>query len=154
MQERIIEIIVYLLEEFQQQQSNENYNDLSKQLISLGYTENEINLAFSWVFNHLQNKSDVANEQFKYASDSNRVLHDVEKLVISAEAYGYLLQLRYLSLISDYDMETVIERSLTIGTSTISIEDIKSIAATIIFGSDTNNTWDGVFFHPGTNTIH
>jgi len=81
-------------------------------------------------------------------------LHDVEKLVISSEAYGYLLQLRFLSLITDYDMETVIERALTIGTSTISIEDIKSIAATIIFGSDANGTWDGVFIHPGTNTIH
>jgi len=154
MQERIIEIIVYLLEEFQQQHSNENYNDLSKQLISLGYTENEINLAFSWVFNHLQNKTNVGNDQFEYALDSNRVLHDVEKLVISSEAYGYLLQLRFLSLITDYDMETVIERALTIGTSTISIEDIKSIAATIIFGSDANGTWDGVFIHPGTNTIH
>ena len=37
MGERLIEIIVYLLQEFQQHQVNENYTDLSKELISQGY---------------------------------------------------------------------------------------------------------------------
>ena len=78
MQERIIEIIIYLLEEFRHQQSDETYHDLSSELISRGYTEHEINYAFSWVFNHLQKKTADSQEHFKYSENSNRVLHDVE----------------------------------------------------------------------------
>ena len=154
MQERIVEIIIYLLEEFRHQQSDETYHDLSNELISRGYTENEINFAFSWVFNHLHSKSADTAEQFKYSADSNRVLHDVERMIISPEAYGYLLQLKFLGLISDYELESIVERLLSVGTSTVSLEDVKALTASMLLGSDSNNSWDGVFFHPGTNTIH
>ena len=155
MQERLIEIIVFLLEEFKQTTNNENYKDLSKELVSLGYTENEINLAFSWIFNHLQNKQLGAEEEFQLAENSNRILHDVEKMVITADAYGYLLQMTHLGLLTDYDLELVIERALSIGTSNITLEDVKSIAASLIFGGDSNfNSFDGFFFSQGTNTIH
>lgn len=153
MQERIIEIIVYLLEEFDQQYTQASYSDISKKLISRGYTENEINLAFSWIFNHLQKNESNRQEEFHYKTSSNRVLHDLERLIISAEAYGYLLQLKHLRMVSDFELELIIEKALAMGTSDIDIEDIKSIAASIIFGSDASNSWDG-FFSQGTNTIH
>lgn len=154
MQERIIEIIIYLLEEFRHQQSDETYHDLSSELISRGYTEHEINYAFSWVFNHLQKKTADSQEHFKYSENSNRVLHDVERMVISTDAYGYLLQLKYLGIISDYELENVVDRLLSLGTSSVSLDDVKAITASMLLGSDSNNGWDGVFFHPGTNTIH
>ncbi|MCB0281257.1 MAG: DUF494 family protein [Calditrichae bacterium] len=155
MQERIIEIIVYLLGEFQHNQIDENYRDLSKELLSRGYTDNEINLAFSWIFNHLQkNNSDTDNE-FSYSQGSVRVLHDLEKLVIAPEAYGYLLQLWHLGMIKEYEMEDVIERALAIGSAHISLEDVKSIAASLIFSSESYlSSADGFFYHNGSNTIH
>jgi len=153
MQERIIEIIVYLLEEFQQKQTNEKYTDLSKELLSRGYTESEINFAFSWIFNHLQESRDEQNE-FSYEPDSIRVLHDLEKLVIAPEAYGYLLQLLHLGMIKEVDLEDVIERSLSIGSAHITLEDVKSLAASVIFNPETNPSMEGFFFHQGTNTIH
>jgi len=154
MQERLIEIIVYLLGEFQQPQTNDNYKDLSKELISKGYTESEINLAFSWIFNHMQQQQAGMEEDFRYAPTSSRILHDVERLIITSEAYGYLLQMRHLQLLSDYDLEMVIERALSLGTSNITINDVKSLAASILFGSDVNsNSFDGFFFQ-GSNTIH
>ncbi|HID38666.1 MAG TPA: DUF494 family protein [Calditrichaeota bacterium] len=154
MQERIIDIIVYLLEEFRHHHTEENYSDLSKQLMSLGYTESEIHLAFSWIFNHLQSSGNGTGEEFSYGADSNRILHDVEKLFISAEAYGYLLQLRHLGILSDFDLETVIDRALAFGTSSIEIEDIKAITASLLFGSDSGNSWEGYFFQQGNNTVH
>lgn len=154
MQERIIEIIVYLMEEFQQTHSSEDYSDLSKELISRGYTESEINLAFSWIFNHLQDTNTELSQEFNYAPGSNRILHDVEKIIISSEAYGYLLQLKHLGILSDYDLETVIDRSMALGTSDITVDDIKSITASLLFGSDSNGMWDGFFFQQGNNTIH
>lgn len=153
MQERIIEIIVYLLEEFQQKQNNEKYTDLSKELLSRGYTESEINFAFSWIFNHLQ-KSSEEKLEFSFEKDSIRILHDLEKLVIAPEAYGYLLQLLHLGMIKEVDMEDVIEKALSIGSTHITLEDIKSMAASVIFNPETNPSLDGFFFHQGTNTIH
>ena len=112
MQERIIEIIVYILGEFQQSAKAGQYKDFSRELISRGYTENEINLAFSWIFNHLQPAKNNENA-YRYEANSIRVLHDLEKLVIAPEAYGYLLQLWHLGLIKEYDMEDVIEKALS-----------------------------------------
>jgi len=153
MQERIIEIIVFLLGEFKQTPKADNYNDFSEELISRGYTENEINLAFSWIFNHLHSENKNENE-FSYAPDSVRVLHDLEKLVIAPDAYGYLLQLWHLGMLKEYDMEDVIERALAIGSSHISLEDIKSMAAALIFSQESNYGENGFFFNNGTNTIH
>ena len=153
MQERIIEIIVYLLGEFQQSPHPGEYTDLSKELLSRGYTENEINLAFSWVFNHMQPKGD-SSEEFTYEQDSVRVLHDLEKLVIPPEAYGYLLQLWHLGMIKEYEMEDVIERVLSLGNNQVSLEDIKSMAASLIFNQESVLSQKGFFFNNGANTIH
>lgn len=155
MQERLIDIIVYLLDEIQHEEPMNNYVDLSKTLISKGYTENEINMALSWIFNHLQNKSSSLEGDLKFAEGSVRVLHDLERMILAADAYGYLLQLRHLNLLTDFDVEVVIEKALSLGTTSITLEDIKSIAASIIFGFDTNNySWDGFFYYPGSNTVH
>ena len=155
MQERIIEIIVYLLAEFQHKQIDDGYTDLSKELLSRGYTDNEINLAFSWIFNHLQKTIGDEDVEFSYIPGSTRVLHDLEKLVIEPEAYGYLLQLWHLGMIKEYELEDVIERALAIGSTHVSLDDVKSIAASLIFNNDANySAGNGFFFFNGTNTIH
>ncbi len=155
LQERLIEIIVYLLQELKRSQVKGNYSNISKKLISRGYSENEINFAFSWVFNHFQENGQSQEEPLEYSSRSSRVLHEVEKMVIQPEAYGYLLQLRQLGLLDDYEFEMVIEKALTLGTSIITIDDIKTIAGSIIFGSDLNNrgNWDGFYYPFGSNSI-
>ncbi len=155
LQERLIEIIVYLLQELKRSQVKGNYSNISKKLASRGYTENEINFAFSWVFNHFQENRHAQDEALEYSSRSSRVLHEVEKMVIQPEAHGYLLQLRQLGLLDDYEFELVIEKALTLGTSAITIDDIKSIAGSVIFGSDFNNqgNWDGFYYPFGSNSI-
>jgi len=156
MQERLIDIIVYLLGEFKHQDSQSNYTDLSKKLISKGYTENEINLALSWIFNHVQDNNHPHENELNYSEGSVRILHDLERMILAPEAYGYILQLRHLNILSDTDLEVVIERAMSLGTTSISLDDVKSIAATIIFGLENNNSysWDGFLYYPGSNTIH
>ncbi len=102
----------------------------------------------------MQNLPINNKDGFQYKEGSNRVLHDVEKLVLLPEAYGYILQLRRLDLFSDYDIEVIIDRALSLGTPSITADDIKSIAATIIFGGDSNTAHDGFFFISGSNTVH
>jgi len=75
--------------------------------------------------------------------------------VIEPDAFGYLLQMRHLGLLNDFDFEFTIEKALSLGTTTVTIDDIKTIAASLIFNTEPGqNSWDGFFFHQGTNTIH
>lgn len=155
MQEKIIEIIVYLLEEFQTGEiATNNYTDLSKELISRGYTENEINLAISWVFNHFQNETQDSVDEIKYSTGSIRVLNEIERMIITPQAYGYLIQLRQLELLTDTDLEFVIERAIAIGSSSVTIEDIKNITVSLLFDSDSTVNMDGFLYHHGSNTVH
>ncbi len=154
MQERIIEIIVYLMGEFQHQHSEENYVDLSEELRSRGYTENEINIAFSWIFNHLQKEQAPQKAEFQYSGKSIRVLHELEKLVVSPDAYGYLLQLWQLGILDESGIESAIEKSLSLGTTNITLDDIKSITASMVLGADPGNFYEGFFYQLGSNTIH
>lgn len=151
MQERIIEIIIYLLEKFQQRSDKNIDIDLSKELLTRGYTDNEINLAFSWVSNHLQSKT--ADSKKDYSVDSDIVFDDLEKLIISPEAYGYLLQLYHLGMLQEYDLEDVIDRVLSKGKSHITLDDVKSVAASLIFSSESGSD-DNFFFQSGTDSIH
>jgi uncharacterized protein Smg (DUF494 family) len=151
MQERIIEIIIFLLEKFQQKPDKENYLDLSQELVDRGYTDNEINLAFSWISNHLQSRT--TDLGVNYAMDTDRSYEDLEKLIITPEAYGYLLQLFHLGMLKDYDIEDVIDRAVSKGSNQVTLEDVKAIAVSLIFESDMGNG-KNFFYQSGTNSLH
>lgn len=154
MQERIIEIIVILLEGFRHQHSPQSFNNLTAQLVEEGYTEYEINLAFSWVFDHMRKNALASDQQVPFINTSSNDDIDIEKLVISAEAYTYLMQLYSLGLLSENQLDAVIEKSVHHGSLNISIEDMKAITASIIFQSNPSYFWTGTFFNPGMDMIH
>jgi uncharacterized protein Smg (DUF494 family) len=135
MQERIIEAIVYLLTEMQQERSRKDKINLTHALLLKGYTEVEINLAFSWIFNHLQNPPHESILPSENQDDLDQ-LDDLDELVIAPDAYGYLLQLLNLGVVRENDMQIIIERALAYGKDDINLDDLKSIVASIIFGLD------------------
>ncbi|MEE9168179.1 MAG: DUF494 family protein [bacterium] len=137
MNERVVEILIYLMHEIRHNRKNVDQMDgVSKDLIRQGYTENEINAAFSWLFERIKSDTEeiIVNEEA--GSDSYRVLSDVEKLIVSPEAFGYAIQLRQLRLIDQTEFEQIIERAMMLGASSIGIEDVKSIVASLFFNSD------------------
>ncbi len=138
MNERVVEILIYLMTEIHENHGGmEQIDGISNDLKQQGYTENEINSAFSWLFERI--KSDT-EQIFKYEKnnqlDSFRILHDIEKIVISPNAYGYILQLQRLNLLDGSEVEQVIERAMMLGISLVDIDDIKSIVGSIFFNSD------------------
>ncbi|MDI6779335.1 MAG: DUF494 family protein [Bacteroidota bacterium] len=135
MQERIIEIIVHILNEIKT--TNKKLQDVSvENLEKLGYTNSEMNAAFSWLFDKFYlSKYNPAKLDIE-TSGSRRILHEIEKMAISPEAFGYLIQLRELSIISDVDVELIIERIMLTTTHTIEIEEMKDIVFSVIFGSE------------------
>lgn len=137
MNERVVEILIYLMHEIRQKRGNIALMDgISKDLIGKGYTENEINAAFSWLFERFKSDSEdiLVNEEADV--NSYRMLSDIERLVVSSKAFGYLIQLRQLRLIEQSQMEQIIERVMMLGVSSIGIEEIKTVVAALFLNSD------------------
>jgi uncharacterized protein Smg (DUF494 family) len=148
MHERIVDIIVYLLNEIQQgSKPTENVN-LTKELLSQGYTDNEINLAFSWIFNHLSMTPQQKANITAHTSNPEDSIH-IDKLVISPDAYGYLVHLIKLGVIYDTDVELVVESALSYGKNNLEVEDLKSIIAAILFNRDNNSPFNSPMLNRG-----
>ena len=146
MHEKILELIIYLVNEIRNEQrtgdavnhgdsvSGTQYHTSGIDIDSLtqrGYTSAEISTAFSWLFDHL-----AMGENLIVGTNSphsHRILHDIERLAIGGEAQGYLIQLRELGLISDDDVEVVIERAMMTGLSNAGIPEIQSLVASLLF---------------------
>jgi uncharacterized protein Smg (DUF494 family) len=153
MQERIIEIIVYLLNELQQERNKKDQVDLTRELLVKGYTDVEVSLAFSWIFEYLKNRPQERHDIDHEYSDQLEDHPDFERLIISPDAYGFLLQLIQLGVIKENDIEMFIERAVAFGKDDISVDDLKSIVATILFGMDSRTSFNGYPFYQGDAPI-
>ena len=140
MNERIVDIIVYLLNEIQQGTKQLEKVNLTKELLSQGYMDNEINLAFSWIFNRLSMTPQKKENNLE--NDNSEDYINIDKLVISPEAYGYLIHLIKLGIIYDNDVELVVEHALSYGKNNLEVEDLKSIIASILFDRNNNSPYN------------
>jgi uncharacterized protein Smg (DUF494 family) len=136
MQERIVEIILYLVSELR---SNKRLSDVDvSSLTRDGYTQSEISSAFSWLFERLtlgKSITDITSG----ASASHRMLNYTEKMVVESQAYGYLIQCQQLGLLNNIDVETIIERIMMAGFTTIGLPEMKSFVAGYLFDMEGSN---------------
>jgi len=142
MDQRIVEILVYLIGEIQSRRLElDEVEIISDDLVKRGFTENEISAAITYLFDRihkrdLQWKTETEQCYWPY---SERVLHEIERMVLTPEAYGYLLQLKHLKLIDALELEQIIERSLLMGSARITVDDVKIIVASFLFDVDASS---------------
>lgn len=138
MYEKVMEIIVLLMKHMQDENGRfSDIADVSQTLVGYGYTQQEVNTAFAWLFERLQSQAEaIVDSASPLRLKPNRILHAIERLIFSPEAYGYLIQLRELGLIDDTQTELLIERSMLTGARNITPDDIKTIAASILLGAE------------------
>jgi uncharacterized protein Smg (DUF494 family) len=148
MQERIVEIILYLVNELK---SNKRLSDVDVSSLERdGYTPSEISSAFSWLFERISVGQALMTPT---AGDraSHRLLNDAEKNVINPQASGYLMQCQQLGIISNVDIEAIIERIMVAGFATVGLTEIKSFVASYLFDVDGMNGQVAFGFN---DTIH
>jgi uncharacterized protein Smg (DUF494 family) len=134
MQEKIVEILIYLIGEIRK---NTPITDIDLSVLSQrGFSTTEISTAFNWLFEKISHGENIVTETGEISSTSHRVLHDAERMVITSEAYGYMIQLRELGLISDMDIEVIIDRIMMSGYPTVDGEEIKSHVAALLAEND------------------
>lgn len=136
MQERVIEIILFLISELR---SDKRLNDVDISLLTRnGYTQSEISSAFSWFFEKLSVEQSPVNIS-ESTSSSYRMLSKNEKMIIDTQAHGYLIQCQQLGLLTNFDIEIIIERIHLAGFTSVGISEMKSFVAGYLFDTDNNN---------------
>ncbi|HEY9166504.1 MAG TPA: DUF494 family protein [Candidatus Kryptonia bacterium] len=130
MQEKIVELIVFLMREISQARDI-SHVDVSK-LAERGYSQSEISTALSWIYDKMNLREPLKRVKSPRAK-SYRVFHEAERQIITKEARGFLTEMYELGLIDKLDLENIIERSLMSGSNTVDRDEIKSIIAGVIF---------------------
>lgn len=152
MQEKIIEIIVYLINEMR---SHKRLGDIDLRVLAdRGYTENEISTAFSWLFDKINMGENILIDEEPNTPHSHRVLHDAERSVITPDAHGYLIQLRELGLLDDATIEIIIDRIMMAGFNRIGSAEMKMLIASILFDYDDSTRVGSRLMLNSKDTIH
>ena len=148
MNERVMEIVAYIVDAMQSSLDEAmigGIENLSQLLIDQGYTENEINSAFSWLIEKIPSDADnnLPVEQLP-PDQPEHAWYNFEKSAFTPAGYNFLIQLRELDIIGDDEIEQILAQSLKNGKNGISIAEIKAMVSNLIFTTDP--MLDGSFF--------
>jgi uncharacterized protein Smg (DUF494 family) len=152
MQEKIVEILIYLIGELRKHTPIGEI-DLSV-LSQKGYSTTEISTAFNWLYEKISQGENLITDVSESSPHSHRVLHDAERSVITADGYGYLIQLRELGLITDMDIEILIDRVMMSGYLMVNIEEIKSLVTALLVENDDSYNSGSRTMLNGNDTIN
>jgi uncharacterized protein Smg (DUF494 family) len=147
MQEKIVEIILYLITGLKENSPIEE--TVIEELLQKGYTQTEISTAFSWLYDKVKIGETVLYGKQNISGRSHRVFHEAEKLIFSPEAQGYLIQCYELCLIDELQMEYIIDRAIFSGLGKVGIEEVKSLVLFTLFDiDDSDNLGSRVMINP------
>ena len=133
MQERIIEIIVYVMSGIKQ---NKAFSDMQVQeLLNKGYSDSEISTALSWIIDRIELPETNITTDNKFEKESFRVFHASERDLFTIEALGQIIQLNTLGLLSNENVEFLIDRASTLGISKIDIAQLNFYLVNTVFNS-------------------
>jgi uncharacterized protein Smg (DUF494 family) len=108
-------------------------DELSSALQNMGYSEQEITTAYTWFLDQYNGATEQYFSNFPGKHASIRVLTDTERLRISPEAYSFLIKLLNSKVISDEQLEMIIERITFFNAEPMSLDQIKLIASAVVF---------------------
>lgn len=148
MKGRVIDIIVYLMQQLNQKEKGlSHFDELTEDLQSQGYTDSEINAAFYWLLERLRLQlSQLVRSRKGLPRKSSRILHTTENILFSRTGYGYLIQLYQLGLIDDEQREQIIQRALSSGLMEIGELEVKALAARLLLSADEGEIDPGRLF--------
>ena len=148
MNERVMEIVVYIVDSMDSK-ADENLIkhviSLSEYLIEEGYTETEIDSAFSWLMNNLpvDGESKLDLDQLS-SQPTTQNWSNISNKKLSSQSLDFLVQLSELDLIGDDEIEQILDQSIKKGKIGTSISEIIALVDSSIFHPD--NVYDGSFF--------
>ncbi len=135
MEERILEIVFYLVEHLRSHNGQIGpFTAISSDLKSRGFTDSEISSAYGWFLEELQRDSGRINPA-QSSQQSVRVMSDAELEHFTPDAAGFLIQLLRFRLISPAQFEKIVDKAFLLGDEQIDLPVMKVIASRYVFAS-------------------
>lgn len=151
MQERIIEIIAFMLAELKR---NNSLNSIdTEELSRRGYTPAEISTAFSWIVDKFALFPALSPSEEFSSSTSNRVLHPAEHEIIPSEVWGEMVEYQSLGLITNAQIEDIINRTMIAGIGQLTPQTLKRMIA-MFFTNGGHNIAIGQILLSGNETVN
>ncbi|GAB1370615.1 hypothetical protein MASR1M45_06760 [Candidatus Kapaibacterium sp.] len=150
--ERIMEIIVFLINNNDDTKSLQDYK--FRELENQGYTKSEISTAFSWLFEKVDLALLEKLVQLKDSKRGFRLLHNIEKDLFTPEALKELQQFAYLGLITPYQLDMLLERLHYSGMFTVDTQFLRSYLAALHLESMNFSNKPGRTLLLGNDTIN
>ena len=139
MESKILEIVVYLIDHLRENEGQiSDMDDVSSDLRSMGYTDNEISSAYSWVLERYGTGDKLYYSDFPEDHSSLRILSHAERYQFAPEAYGFVLKLMNLGLLDDEQFEMILDRGTMLGSRPVTQDQVKLIASSFVFADNTD----------------
>ncbi|MCS5586483.1 MAG: DUF494 domain-containing protein [Gammaproteobacteria bacterium] len=126
----------YLFEEAEQDSSHE-IDDiaLKAHLSDAGFEAVRIEKALSWLEN-IATLQDGSVKPFANTRGGMRIYSDAEKLKLDAKSRGFLLFMENMKQVDANQREMIIDQIMSLGDSTISLEDLKWVVMMVLGNSN------------------
>lgn len=157
MHERINQIIDFLMDKIARRRDpiGISLEALSQQLLQKGYTEGEINKAVEWVIMNLNQDQVGGTVRGRgVPPPALRILVPEERHFFAEDAYGYLIQLQSLGIISPIHIEQVLERCFMMGLNRVELEDVKLVVTQVLLGRATTHTTPRGVYSAGNDILN
>ena len=140
MNKRILEIIAYVMREIRETSLHDiDLQLLMDILLEKGFSEKEISAAMNWLMSHGETIDRMTKAKATPVPRPVwRQLIDYERNAISPEAFSYLFHLRELEILSDDDMESIIERAVNMKLPNLDVQDMQDIIVMVVLDFEQN----------------
>ncbi|MBD3258277.1 DUF494 family protein [candidate division GN15 bacterium] len=146
MDARILEIVFYLMDHIEEgDDQTVNISDFSSDLRSLGYSDEEISSAYNWVLDHFSSVGDDIYHGFSETPGACRILTEIERARLEPQAYGMLLKLTNVGVLSGEHLERVLDRLTLMGSHAVGVDQVKLLVTAVLFNESTE--LDAEFVH-------
>ncbi|KXS45252.1 MULTISPECIES: DUF494 family protein [unclassified Candidatus Frackibacter] len=132
MNENVIEIVSYLVKRIMHNEDIiENEKKLIQRLLNQGYEIDDIDMAFELIFTSDLPQNDNEEGRLEF-NDAHRVLDFKERFKLSLPVQGVLIRLSTLSLISDEELEKILEKTLHFREPEIGLKNLWRVLQKVI----------------------
>ena len=140
MKENVLEVLIYLFENYMVEGSialQSDQSTLTDELVEAGFGQGEINQAFLWLDGLLTLSDQRAKSS--YVGKGIRCYRLEERARISVEAQSLLLRLERAGVLDASSRELVIDRIMALGIASVDIEYIKWIVMMVLCNQNEYN---------------
>ncbi len=149
MSDRIPEVVAMILEQLRAFVEGDELalSDLSDALDRSEYDSDDVDAAFDFIFQALEPVSHETYAEQQPGRPSIRVLSEGERLALAPEAQGYIMRLRESGVLTDDQIEIVLEHATASRQPKMGVDEVRDIASDVVFGQH-----DSRFIHEGPET--